>query len=128
MTASLLLALLVTLSGTVVTYLYDENATLGARLCAGACLGLASLGLVGFIVASFIGLNGAAILISTAICCSPIAIITDSRYQNRIKQDLNAASRTLSHPDAESIAYFVFYLVIAIIFWKVFDRDRKSVV
>ncbi|HEY2962337.1 MAG TPA: hypothetical protein VGJ37_07980 [Pyrinomonadaceae bacterium] len=122
MIASLLLALLVTLSGTIATYLYDENATLGARVCAGACLGLASLGLVAFVVASFIGLSGVAILISAAICCSPIAIVTDARYKNRIKQDLNAASRTLFNPDAESISYFVFYVVIALIFGKVFDR------
>ena len=49
MIASLLLALLVTFSGTVATYLYDENASLGARLCAGAAIGLAALGLIGFV-------------------------------------------------------------------------------
>ena len=77
MIASLSLALLVTLSGAVATYLYDENASLGARLCAGAALGLAALGLVSFVVASFIGLSGIAILFSTAICCSPLALLTD---------------------------------------------------
>ena len=122
MIASLLLALLVTVSGTVATYLYDENASLPARLCSGACLGLASLGLVGFVVASFIGLSGIAILISTAICCSPLAILTNSRYSNQLKQDIQAASRTVRSPDGMSIAYFVFYLAIAIVLWKVFDR------
>ena len=66
MIASLLLALLVTLSGTVATYLYDENASLGARLCAGAALGLSALGLVSFVVASLIGLSGMAVFFSTA--------------------------------------------------------------
>ena len=122
MIASLLLALLVTLSGTVATYLFDENTTLGARLCAGAVLGLAAFGLVGFVVASLIGLTGIAILISAAICCSPIAIVTDSRYSQRIKQDLNAVSRTLFNPSSEAIAYFAFYLLVAIVFWQVFDR------
>jgi len=122
MIASLLLALLVTLSGAVATYLYDENASLGARLCTGVCLGLASLGLIGFVVASLIGLSGVAILISTAICCSPIAILTESKYRQRFKQDLNAASRAFSNPDSESIGYFVFYLIVAIVLWKVFDR------
>ena len=122
MFASLLLTLLVTLSGTVATYLYDEDATLGARLCAGVCLGLAGLGLIGFVVASFIGLSGIAILISLAICCSPIAIVTDSRYSKRIKQDLDAAKRTLSNPNAASIGYFVFYFLVTIIFAKVFAR------
>src|SRR5690242_13053856 len=122
MIASLLLALLVTFSGAVATYLYDENASLGARLCTGLCLGLAAFGLIGFVIASFIGLSGAAILISAAITCSPIAILTDSRYRAPFQRDLNAASRKLSTPDAETIGYAVFYLLIAVVFWKIFDR------
>ena len=110
MTASLLLALLVTLSGTIATYLYDDNATLGARLCSGACLGLAALGLVGFVVASFIGLSAAAVLISTAICCSPLALLTDATVSDRFKRDLQAASRTALSPDITSAGYFLFYL------------------
>ena len=122
MTASLLLALLVTLSGTVTTYLYDENASLGTRLCSGACLGLAALGLVCFVVASLIGLTGAAVVISAAICCSPLALFTDGRIKHALQQDLQASSRTLLNPDAKAIGYFVFYLVVALVFWRVFDR------
>jgi hypothetical protein len=122
MTASLLLALLVTLTGTIVTYLYDDNASLGARLCSGACLGLAALGLVGFVVASFISLSGVAVLITTAICCSPLALVADAAIAKRFKQDLQSASRSLRSPDAALIAYFLFYVVVAIVFWKVFDR------
>jgi hypothetical protein len=122
MTASLLLALLVTLSGTIATYLYDENASLGARLCSGVCLGLAALGLVGFVIASFIGLSSVAVLIATAICCSPLALFTDAAINKRFKQDLQTASRAFRNPDSHSIGYFLFYLVFAVVFWKVFDR------
>src|ERR1051325_849392 len=126
MIASLLLALLVTFSGTVATYLYDENASFGARLCSGAPLGLAALGLVGFVVASFIGLTGIAILFSAAICCSPIAILTDSANFKRLSQDLAAVSnntrRLLLRPDAASIGYFLFYAFMALVLWKVFSR------
>lgn len=122
MTVSLLLALLVTLSGTIATYLYDDNATLGARLCSGACLGLAALGLAGFVVASIIGLTGVTVLLSAAICCSPLALITDATISKRFKQDLQNALRTAGNPDAKSVGYFLFYLVIALVFWKVFDR------
>src|SRR6185436_13533641 len=93
MIASLLLALLVTLSGTLATYLYDENASFGARLCAGGALGLAMLGLVGFVVASFIGLSGMAVLFSVAICCSPLALLTDAATSRQLKQDLAGVSR-----------------------------------
>jgi hypothetical protein len=130
MIASLILALLVTVSGTVATYLYDENASLGARVCSGVCLGLTALGLVGFVVASFIGLSSTAILISTAICCSPIALITDAAISKQFKQDFNAGWKALLNPDTESIIYFAFYLVIAVVFWQVFDRamivDQKG--
>src|ERR1700754_2845928 len=123
MTVSLLLALLVTLSGTIVTYLYDDNATLGARLCSGACLGLAALGLAGFVVASIIGLlSGIAVLLSAAICCSPLALFTDAAISKRFKQDCQNALRSVSSPNVRSAGYFLFYLVIAVVFWKVFDR------
>ena len=126
MTASLLLALLVTLSGAIATYLYDEHASLGARLCTGACLGLAALGLVGFVVASFIGLSGVAIAISAAICCSPIALLTDARYKYRISENLNITAtnlrRFLSRPDARTFGYLLFYGFVALVFWRVFDR------
>src|ERR1041385_6584982 len=122
MIASLLLALLVTFSGTVTTYLYDENASLGARLCAGVCLGLAALGLIGFVVASFIGLTGVGILISTAICCSPIALLPNVSPRQQLKRDYDACWRKLSNPVGEAIGYCIFYLVIAVGLWKVFDR------
>jgi hypothetical protein len=125
MIASFLLALLVTLSGTVATYLYDENASLGARLCAGAALGLAALGLVSFVVASFIGLSGIAILFSIVICCSPLALLTDSRTLNRFTKDLagiSTATRQILRFEPRAVGYFLFYAVVAVIFWKVFSR------
>ncbi|HEU4432122.1 MAG TPA: hypothetical protein VFR51_01915, partial [Pyrinomonadaceae bacterium] len=126
MIASLLLVLLVTFSGTLATYLYDENASLGARLCAGACLGLAVFSLAGFVVASLVGLTGAAILISLAISCSPLALFIDPAIAKRLKQDLNGAStaarRLFLRPDGWSIGYFVFYAATIFILWKVFSR------
>ena len=125
MIASLLLALLVTSSGTLATYLYDENASFGARLCAGGALGLATFGLVSFVVASAIGLSGMAILFSTAICCSPLALLTDGSTLRRLKQDLAGTStftRQLVRFDLEAIGYFLFYAVTAIVLWKVFSR------
>ena len=127
MIASLALALLVTFSGTLATYLYDENASLGARLCTGACLGLTVFSLVGFLVAMLVGLTGAAIIISTAICCSPLALLIDPNVAKRVKQDLAAvtsgAQRVfLRRPDFESIGYVLFYGATIFILWKVFSR------
>ena len=126
MIASLALALLVTFSGTLATYLYDENASLGARLCAGTCLGLTAFSLAGFVVASVVGLTGAAILISLAISCSPLALLIDPSTASRLKHDLEAVSnrarRFVVHPDAQSIGYFLFYVATIVVLWKVFSR------
>jgi hypothetical protein len=126
MIASVALALLVTFSGTLATYLYDENASLGARLCAGACLGLTAFSLVGFVVASLVGLTAAAILVSLAICCSPLALIVEPTTVKRLKQDLEAVSmairRLFLRPDAASIGYFLFYAATTVVLWKVFSR------
>jgi hypothetical protein len=124
MITSLLLALLVTLSGTVATYLYDENASLGARLCAGAALGLAALGLVGFVVASFIGLSDVAVLFSAVICCSPLALLTDANTLKRFNHDLAGVSigtQRLLRFELRTVGYFLFYAAVAVIFWGVFS-------
>jgi len=126
MIASLLLALLVTFSGTIATYLYDENASLGARLCAGGAIGLAALGLIGFVVASLVGLSGAAVLFSAVICCSPLSLLTDGAIAGRLKRDLDAVSigarRLVTKPDGTSIGYVLFYALVAVVLWRVFSR------
>src|SRR6185295_14468938 len=123
---SLLLVLLVTFSGTVATYLYDENASLAARLCAGAAIGLAALGLIGFVVASLVGLTVLAVLFSAVICCSPLALLTDGTIMGRLRKDIDAASmatrRLFTKADTTSIGYFLFYTVVAVVLWKVFSR------
>ncbi|HKY43229.1 MAG TPA: hypothetical protein VJM50_09040, partial [Pyrinomonadaceae bacterium] len=122
MIASLLLALLVTFSGTVATYLYDEDAPIAARLCAGGALGLAGLGLVSFVVASFIGLSGAAVVFTTAICCSPLALLTDSATLKQVRQDLERAWNSFLRPELKSAGYFLFYAFVTVVLWRVFSR------
>ncbi|HEY8228040.1 MAG TPA: hypothetical protein VIG25_22405 [Pyrinomonadaceae bacterium] len=126
MIASLTLALLVTLSGAVVTYVYDENASLGGRLCSGACLGLAALGLIGFVVASFIGLTTGAVAISTLLCLMPAVLLLSPKYRNTIRDDLilqvKSVRRFFVRPDATTGIYVGFYIGVAIVFWLVFSR------
>src|SRR5258705_4312185 len=126
MIASLALAILVIVSGTVATYLYDENASLGARLCAGACLGLAALGLLGFLVASFIGLTVTSVVLSAILTSAPLLSLLNQDRKKYVRADLADASRSLSrfmsHPDLISAGYCIFYGAIAITLWQVFNR------
>src|SRR6266850_6785 len=126
MIASIALAFLVTLSGTVVTYLYDEDASFVSRLCAGSCLGLTALGLIGFLIASLIGLTTTAVLLAAIVTAAPLTLLLNENRRNWFKGDLantsNSINRFLSHPDFISVGYIVFYALIAITFWQVFDH------
>ena len=126
MIISLVLTLLVTASGTIATYLYDEGASFAARLCAGACLGLTALGLIGFIVASFIGLTATSIIITTVVLSLPFLLLRDRNRWNAIRRDLKLTSqrirRSLKDPTSTALGYFLFYVVVAYVLWRVFDR------
>jgi hypothetical protein len=124
---SLVLVLLVTASGTLASYLYDEGAAFAARLCAGACIGIAALGLVGFVWASFLGLTPFAILLTLAvIMLLPLAALKKPARRSLIQQDLlvnyRAIRAGLKHPSRLPLGYVAFYTIAALILWRAFDR------
>jgi len=124
--ASLALALLVIFSGTLATYLYDDDAPFQARLCSGACLGITALSLLGFVFSSLLGLTGTTVLLSALVCSLPLALLAKETYSVRFQKDLSGVSQTIrrltSKPDAVSIGYVVFYVVTALVLWQVFSK------
>ena len=126
MILALALALFVTTSGALVTYIYDEGASLAARLCTGACIGLASFGLIGFVLASLLGLTPFSIALATLATAAPFGFLLDPAYREQVQADVTVASRKIrhavSHPDAANIGYFAYYAVAAVLFWLIFDR------
>jgi hypothetical protein len=126
MTVSLALTLLVVLSGTVATYLYDEDATFAARLSSGACLGITGLGLVGFVIASFIGLTTSALVLMALVCSLPLGLLGVPIYLEHFQRDLTNVSRSIrrftSKPDLQTCGYVLFYLTTAVILWRVFAK------
>ena len=127
MIISLALVLLVTAGGTLASYLYDEDVNFAARLCAGACIGIAALGLVGFVLASFLGLTPLAILLALLITVAlPILSLRNPDLRALVQQDLRATSRSIrqafGNPTGIQLGYTVFYLVVAGILWRAFQR------
>ncbi|HEY6805503.1 MAG TPA: hypothetical protein VI306_18140 [Pyrinomonadaceae bacterium] len=124
--ASLFLALLVIFSGTIATYYYDDDAPFQARLCAGACLGITLLSLVGFVLASFLGLTVTTILLSAVICATPFLLLTRPDHLDRFQKDLAGVSksfkRLMNKPDLATVGYIAFYAVTAVVFWQVFNK------
>jgi hypothetical protein len=124
---SLALVLLVTAGGTLASYLYDEDVSFAARLCAGACIGIAALGLVGFVLASFLGLTPLTILLALLITVAlPILSLRNPDRRALVEQDLRSTSRSIrqavGNPTGIQLGYTVFYLVVAAILWRAFQR------
>ena len=126
MILSLSLALLVTASGALATYLYDEGASLGARLCSGACIGLAAFGLIGFILASLLGLTPLSIVLAAFFTALPFTLLLEPVLRRDVEADLVAASiklqRIISTPKGSDLGYVAFYTITAILMWLIFDR------
>src|SRR6185312_12634863 len=126
MILSLSLALLVTVSGAIATYLYDEETSLGSRLCTGACIGLASFGLIGFVFASLLGLKPFSIFLTTLFTCAPFALFFVEDQRQIIQADVTAAvdraRQIIASPNLSDLGYAGFYVMVAILAWLTFDR------
>ena len=126
MIISLALVLLAAASGTLVSYLYDEGAAFAARLCAGACIGIAALGLVGFVFASFLGLTPLAILFTVAVVVFlPLLVLRNPNRRVFIQQDLRSTYRAIRQgyidPGRLPLGYIVFYTIVAVALWRAFQ-------
>lgn len=126
MIISLALSLLAIASGTLLTYTFDEGAPLASRLCSGACIGFAAMGLIGFVIALFLGLNPYTIGLTGMIVALPALLLVDQSKRNQINSDidhaLKAISRASTKPDGWAFIYFLFYAAVLIGMWFIFDR------
>ncbi|HEX8458712.1 MAG TPA: hypothetical protein VF656_15565 [Pyrinomonadaceae bacterium] len=121
-----LLALVAILSGALVTYLYDRDAHFIARLAAGVATGLAALGLVGFIFASFLGLTPAALLLSAVVVAAPLALLSQRAWRERVRFDAASAWRditgALTRSQAATTGALALFVACACVLWQVFGR------
>ncbi len=126
MIISLALSFIAIASGTLLTYTYDEDAPLASRLCSGACIGFGALGLVGFILASVLGLTMLALALTAAFLATPLILLANEERRSKVNDDFNRAlqaiSRASSRPDRWAFIYFLFYAAVAIGMWLIFSR------
>jgi hypothetical protein len=121
---ALLLGLAAIAGATLLTYLYDRDAPLWPRLCAGVCLGFALLGSVGFALASLLGMNAATLALAGLICASPLLLLLRGDVRARVIVNLRDGGRalrsalTLSRKG--SAGTLAFYAATALLFWFVF--------
>src|SRR5215831_16521273 len=94
--ACLLLAIAI-LGGTLLTFLFDRNAPRGARLCMGACIGMAIMASIDFLLALVLGLGAASIALSAVILLLPglLLVNTERRavIQNAMRSRASSAQK-----------------------------------
>src|SRR5438477_10371116 len=126
MIISLGLSFIAIASGALLTYTYDEDAPLASRLCSGACLGLALMGLVGFVFASLLGLNEISIVLTELGLATPFLLFMNEQRRTVVNTDvtkaIQAISRATSKPDRWTFIYFLFYAGVMIAMWLIFSR------
>lgn len=126
MIISLAIVLLVTACGTLATYLYDQRSAFAARLCAGACIGIAALGLVGFVFASLLGLTAISIALTLAVLGLTVVSLQNPQRRALVQADLSstyqAIRNAIQRPRRMPIGYAILYLLVALVLWRCFQR------
>jgi hypothetical protein len=121
-----ILALAAACGGTIATYFYDEGAHPAARLASGVPTGLAALGLVGFILSSFIGLNELSLALSALFVAAPLALLARETLRARVRFDARLLSRDLresvARPSLRATAPLVLVACSLVLFWSVYER------
>src|SRR5690242_3938768 len=125
MPATLALALTAMVGCTLLTCLYDRQASLAARVGTGACTGYALLGSVETFCASVWSQDRA--LITTAIVFTLIlALLASRQIRRRLLTNIYASADQLCkacrRPGWKEVRYIIFYAFLAILLWRVFDR------
>src|SRR5262245_28885882 len=117
----MIIALSAIVGRTLLTYLYDEKAAEVVRLCAGGVIGLAGLGLTGFMFASVPGLTPLSLALTTVTAASPLMVLTGRRHRAQVRADIEAIAHNIwcaiVRPDHRVVTYFIFYTIVTALFW-----------
>ena len=121
-----LLLLIAAAGGTLSTYLYDDEAHPVTRVCAGTCLGAATLALVGFALASLLGLRSLTLSLAGAAVALPVLVLLRPQYRLQVRADLarvaGDARRCLRPTGPRAIAAGLLCLLALGAIWRVLGR------
>lgn len=119
---SFLIIALITLGGTVTTYIYNKEDTLLARLAAGNIIGSTFFGLIAFLLACGFGLSPVAIWISVAITLAPLLLLGKSEWNKPLGEDWNRAKGELEGANLRKFLNFSYYIGFTLLFYFFFNR------
>ena len=107
------------LGGAAATYLFDDDEPLVGRLAVGGPLGLALLGLAGFVAASIFGLRLVALAVGFLAAAAPLLAFRDPARRFLLREDARAL---LLSPARAKAALILFYGGMGFVVWRVCAR------
>jgi hypothetical protein len=109
--------LLIVAGGTLATYLWDGHETsLPTRVAAGAVIGLAVFGLVGFLLAMVLGLTGVVVWVGTLAAAAPLALLAKPARRARVAQDFALTVALLEGRPLRTAAIAATAILVAVVF------------
>ncbi|MBX7173700.1 MAG: hypothetical protein K1X72_22210 [Pyrinomonadaceae bacterium] len=122
MILSLLIILLITFSGTILTYLYEKEDSLLVRICAGNVIGSTFFGLIAFLLACLIGLSMTSLMIALVLTLLPLILFAQKETKQLFIGNLQKARGKFEGVTFGKFAVFVYYASIFLILCIFFDR------
>jgi hypothetical protein len=103
------------LGGTAFTLLFDDDAPVSARVAAGVPIGLALLGLSGFVAASLVGMGAAALAGAALGVLWPVLAVA-------VRAESRRRMWTALRPGRVPPLLALGFLLLAALLWRVYDR------
>jgi len=126
MLLAVLMAVLCILGGACSTFAFDEEAGLGFRISAGACIGLAIMSLAGFLSGCLLGLSPVTLILATVLAAAPAAILIKPDTRSKVRTEAVEAFRSLQslrqHPTLGAVVCILGYAALLLILVLVFRR------
>lgn len=122
MLISILILLLITLGGTILTYLYEKEEPLLVRLCAGNVIGSVIFALAAFVLACFFYLTVWVVLVSLAITLLPLLLLAGKNIRENFRKDWRKAEGKLEGTTGKRILNLAYYSFIFMMLFLFFDR------
>ncbi len=119
---ALLLITAIAVGGFALTYLFENEEPFFWRAAAGAVIGSAIFGAVGFVLAMFFGLYPVTVLLAFAIVLLPVALIARGDRLKKFRHDWAKAKGKLQGATWTKALRFCYYAAFLLLFVFFFDR------
>jgi hypothetical protein len=119
---SILILLLITIGGTLLTYLYEKEDSLLLRLCAGNVIGSAIFSLAVFILACFYYLSVWVVLVSLLLTLLPLFLLIKTGVRKSVLRDWRKAEGKWQGTTNSKILSLLYYFSLFILLYFFFDR------